>query len=68
MPSTLGCGLALFTNIVVAGSANVRPVTWMKRTAQSATQTKRPSFSAGGGVREGIMERNGTRIYAIGKQ
>jgi hypothetical protein len=54
--------------IVEAGVANVRPVTWMKSSPVRAAQMRRPVFWLGGGVVEGIRDKNGISVYTIGKQ
>jgi hypothetical protein len=47
-------------SIVVAGDANVLPITCTKRSAVIDTQMGKPVFCEGGGVVEGIRERKGT--------
>lgn len=54
--------------IVVAGVAKVRPTTCRKRRLVRAAQIRGPVFWDGGGVVEGMRERNGIREYTIGKQ
>ena len=68
VPKTEGWGDELLSRIVDAGNAKVRPATRIKRTQQRLIQIRGPSFSDGGGVFDGISERNGTSAYAIGKK
>ena len=43
--------------MMVAGRANVRPTTWIKRTELRASQIRMPDAWLGGAREEGMMER-----------
>jgi hypothetical protein len=47
-------------SIVVAGEAKVLPTTCTKRSPVIESQIGKPVFCEGGGVVDGISERNGT--------
>jgi hypothetical protein len=68
VPRTDGCGEQLLIRIVVAGDANVRPITWTKRSAVSADHIVTPVFWLGGGVVDGMRDKKGTKRYTKGKQ
>ena len=61
VPSTLGCGEQLFSNMIVAGRVNVLAVTCNKRTRVIPIQIQTPEAEAGRGVDEGRTARYGAR-------